>query len=166
MLAHSWADGTAAKIASWSTDAAPVGSGTWASTNFLGVEDPLDEGDRWYPLPGYSGFRKAGGVASGKDQAHNVSGAWSIAPPANQYSEVTLGTVASGGGGPIVRIDRNNAGQTGWLLFLAADNPTVSGIYKVNPDGSFTAARVFTPLIISGDKWRLTADGNNVTVSR
>ena len=29
----------------------------------ISIEDPLDEGDRWYPLPGYSGFRKAGGLA-------------------------------------------------------------------------------------------------------
>jgi chitodextrinase len=156
---------TNAKIAAWSTDAAPVSSGTSASSTFVGVENPLDEGDRWYPLPGYSGFRKAG-VAVGRDPGHNASGAWSITPAAKQYSEVTLGTVASGGGGPIVRIDRTNAGQTGWLLFLLADNPSLSGIYKMNPDGGFTAARLFTPIIVSGDKWRLTADLNTLDVAR
>jgi hypothetical protein len=156
---------TDAKIASWSTDAAPASSGTWASSSFTGVENPLDEGDRWYPLPGYSGFRKAG-VAIGRDAGHNASGVWSIAPPAKQYSEVTLGTVASGGGGPIVRIDRTNAGQTGWLLFLSFDNPAVSGIYKMTPNGAFTAARLFTPTVLSGDKWRLSADLNTLTVSR
>src|SRR5207245_2696895 len=124
-----------------------------------------DEADRWYPLPGYSGFRKAG-VAIGKDGAHTASGVWSIAPPAKQYSEVTLGTVARGGGGPVVRIDRTNNGQTGWLLFLAAENLSLSGIYKMNPDGSFTGVRLFTPAIVSGDKWRLTADGNTLEVFR
>jgi Divergent InlB B-repeat domain len=158
---------TDATIASWSTGAAPSSSGTWASSNFAGVEDPLDEGDRWFPLPGYSGFRKAGGLAIGKDGGHNLSGAWSISPPARQYSEVTLGTVGSGGGGPIVRIDRNNPGQTGWLLFLWVENPSFSGIYKVNPDGSFTAVRTFTPtVILAGDKWRLTANGNTLEVFR
>jgi hypothetical protein len=156
---------TDAVIASWSSGAAPVSSGTWASSNFAGVEDPLDEGDRWYPLPGYSGFKKTGGLAIGREWGHNASGVWSIAPPANQYSEITLGTVTSGGGGPIVRIDRNNSGQTGWLLFLSADNPSVSGIYKVTPDGGFTAARVFVPLLVSGDKWRLAANGNTLEVS-
>src|SRR5437870_4786670 len=98
---------TDAVIASWSTGAAPSSSGVWASTNFSGVEDPLDEGDRWYPLPGYLGFQKAGGFAVGKDTAqHNISGVWSIAPPQKQYSEVTLGAAARGGGGPVVRIDR------------------------------------------------------------
>ena len=63
-----------------------------------------------------------------------MAGVWSITPPATQYSEVTLGAVASGGGGPIVRIDRNNAGQTGWLLLLLASNPGSSGIYKLTPD--------------------------------
>jgi hypothetical protein len=155
---------TDAMIASWSSGAAPVPSGTWASSNFVGVEDPLDEGDRWYPLPTYSGFRKAGGVAMGRDWAHNASGVWSITPPAKQYSEVTLGTVTRGGGGPIVRIDRTNTGQTGWLLFLAAENPSVSGIYKMTPDGGFSAVALFTPLIVSGDKWRLTADGNTLEV--
>jgi putative addiction module component (TIGR02574 family) len=40
---------TDATIASWSSGAAPVSSGTWASSTFAGVENPLDEGDRWYP---------------------------------------------------------------------------------------------------------------------
>jgi len=162
---------TDAMIASWSSGAAPASSGTWASSTFAGTENPLDEGDRWYPLPGivgsysYSGFRKAGGLAVGLDGAHSISGVWSIAPPAKQYSEVTLGTVATGGGGPIVRIDRTNAGQTGWLLFLYADNPASSGIYKINPDG-FVPVQTFAATIVTGDKWRLTADGNTLTVSR
>jgi hypothetical protein len=155
---------TDAMIASWSCSNAPVSSGTWASSTFIGAEDPLDEADRWYPLPSYSGFRKAGGLAIGKDAGHNAAGVWSIMPPAQQYSEVTLGAVAQGGGGPIVRIDRTNTGQTGWLLFLSADTPSYSGIYKMNPDGTFTALRPFTPLIVSGDKWRLTANGNTLEV--
>jgi len=166
MLAYSSSTVANATIASWSTGAAPVSSGTWASSNFAGIENPLDEGDRWYPLPGYTGFRKAGGLASGLDWNHNVTGVWSITAPAKQYSEVTLGTVANGGGGPVVRIDRTNNAQTGWLLFLAADSPHVSGIYKINPDGSFTGVRLFTPLIVSGDKWRLAADGNILEVLR
>jgi fibronectin type 3 domain-containing protein len=97
---------------------------------------------------------------------HNLTGVWSISPPPTQYSEVTLGAVASGGGGPIVRIDRTNNGQTGWLLFLYQNSPTVSGIYKLTSDGGFTAVKTFTPTIVSGDKWRLTADGNLLTVSR
>jgi hypothetical protein len=165
MLAYA-GDGvvTNSMISSWSAGAAPASSGAWASSTFAGTENPLDEGDRWYPLPGYSGFEKTGGFAIGLESGHNASGVWSIMPPAKQYSEVTLGTVASGGGGPIVRIDRSNAGQTGWLLFLYADNPQSSGIYKMNPDGSFSAAQLFTPTIISGDKWRLTADGNTFEV--
>ena len=157
---------TNAKIASWSTDAAPASSGRWASSSFIGVENPLDEGDRWYPLPRYQGFQKAGGVASGLDSGHNASGVWSINAPPTQYSEVTLGTAASGGGGPIVRIDRNSPGQTGWLLFLYASGPSLSGIYKMTPDGGFNAVQLFTPTIVSGDKWRLTADMNTLTVSR
>ena len=154
------------KIASWSTDAAPTSSGTWASTNFAGVEDPLDEGDRWYPLPGYGGFKKAGAAIGVDPGNHEVAGVWSINAPAKQYSEVTLGAVASGGGGPVVRIDRTNNGQTGWLLFLYQNSPWISGIYKLTPDGGFTAVQTFTPTIVSGDKWRLTADGNTLTVSR
>ena len=154
------------KIASWSTDAAPTSSGTWASTNFAGVEDPLDEGDRWYPLPGYGGFKKAGAAIGVDPGNHEVAGVWSINAPAKQYSEVTLGSVASGGGGPVVRIDRTNNGQTGWLLFLYQNSPWISGIYKLTPDGGFTAVQTFTPTIISGDKWRLTADGNTLTVSK
>jgi hypothetical protein len=155
-----------ASIASWSAGAAPVSSGTWTSSDFAGVENPLDENDRWYPLPGYAGFRKAGGLASGLSTGHNASGVWSIAPPATQYSEVTLGTSVGGGGGPMVRIDRTNPGQTGWLLFLSADGTSGSGIYKVNPDGSFDLRRPFTPTIVPGDKWRLAADGNTLEVSQ
>ncbi|OLC49269.1 MAG: hypothetical protein AUH82_00960 [Chloroflexi bacterium 13_1_40CM_4_65_13] len=155
---------TDATVASWSTGPAPSSSGVWASTNFSGVEDPLDEGDRWYPLPGYQGFKKAGGFAVGKDTQHNISGVWSIAAPQKQYSEVTLGTAATGGGGPVVRIDRANTGQTGWLLFLWADNPTNSGVYKITA-GNFLPVRLFTPTaIVAGDKWRLTADGNTLEV--
>ena len=157
---------TNAVISSWSTGPAPVSSGTWTSTNFAGNENPLDEGDRWYPLPHYHGFKKAGGLASGIDPNHNLSGVWSIAPPQAQYSEVTLGTVSSGGGGPVVRIDRTNAGQTGWLLFLYADSPSSSGIYKMTPDGNFAAVQTFSPTIVAGDKWRLTADGNTLEVSK
>jgi len=156
---------TDAMISWWSSGAAASSSGTWASSTFAGVENPLDEGDRWYPLPTYSGFRKAGGFAIGRDWGHNASGVWSITAPAKQYSEVTLGTVATGGGGPIVRIDRSNSGQTGWLLFLWADQPAGSGIYKITPAG-FTAVLNFTPLIVSGDKWRLKADGNTLEVFR
>jgi hypothetical protein len=153
-------------IASWSAGPAPVAVGSWTSSKFAGTENPLDEGDRWYPLPGYAGFRKAGGFAIGLDSNHNASGVWSIAPSATQYSEVTLGAVTSGGGGPIVRIDRNNAGQTGWLLFLSADSPASSGIYKMTPDGNFAAAALFTPRLVSGDKWRLTATGSTLEVFR
>ena len=160
-----------AKIASWSTGAAPVSSGTWASTNFTGSEDPLDEGDRWYPLPSYSGFSKQDGLAIGKDPGHNAAGVWSITPPAKQYSQVTLGTVSSGGGGPIVRINRTANGQTGWLLFFWTYDPTLSGIYKLTSDS--TGAPIFTPVkyfpsapsIVAGDSWRLTADGNTLAVS-
>jgi IPT/TIG domain-containing protein len=163
-----YADGaiTNAVIASWSTGAAPISSGTWTSSNFAGTENPLDEGDRWYPLPGYAGFSKTGGQAIGLGSSHNASGVWSITPPASQYSEVTLGAVASGGGGPIVRIDRNNPGQTGWLLFLYADNPSSSGIYKMTPDANFIGVQLFTPTIVAGDKWRLTANGNTLNVYR
>ena len=157
---------TDATITSWATGPAPTSSGTWASTNFSGVEDPLDEGDRWYPMPGYQGFKKAGGFAVGKDAQHNLSGVWSIAPPQKQYSEVTLGTAATGGGGPVVRIDRANPRQTGWLLFLWADNPSNSGIYKI-VDGNFLPVQTFTPTaLVAGDKWRLTADGNTLEVFR
>src|SRR5882672_4869208 len=152
---------TDATITSWSTGPAPVSSGTWASSTFAGTENPLDEGDRWYPLAGapgangapYSGFKKLGGLAIGLDTGHNAAGVWSIAPPARQYSEVTLGTAASGGGGPIVRIDRTNPGR--------------SGIYKLI-HGNFTPVPGcgFTPTIVPGDKWRLTADGNTLTASR
>jgi chitodextrinase len=155
---------TNAMIASWSTGPAPVSSGTWDSSIFAGTENPLDEGDRWYPLPTYSGFRKTGGAIIGLNSAHNAAGVWSIAPPVTQYSQVTLGAVVSGAGGPIVRIDRSNAGQTGWLLFLYADNPSASGIYKMTPDGGFAAVRFFTPTIVSGDTWRLTADGNTLEI--
>ena len=164
MLAFSSTATTDAMIASWSTGPAPVSSGAWTSSTFVGTENPLDEGDRWYPLPGYSGFKKASGAAMGLASGHNASGVWSIVPPATQYSEVTLGTVASGGGGPIVRIDRTNVGQTGWLLFLWADNPTQSGLFKMNPDGTFTRVQTFAPSIVSGDKWRLTANGNTLEV--
>jgi Divergent InlB B-repeat domain len=160
---------TNATIASWSTGPAPASSGTWASSNFAGVEDPLDEGDRWFPLPGYQGFKKAGGFAVGKDGGHNISGVWSISPPARQYSEITLGTIASGAAGAVVRIDRNSPVPTGWLLFIYADNPSASGIYKIDPNanGGFAPIRTFTPdAILSGDKWRLTADGNTLQVSR
>jgi hypothetical protein len=165
MLAYA-GDGvlTNAMIASWSAGTAPVSSAAWASSTFTGIENPLDQGDRWYPLPGYSGFKEVGGLAIGRDANHNASGVWSITPPAKQYSQVTLGTVASGGGGPIVRIDRTNNGQTGWLLFLAPQNVTLSGIYKMNPDGSFTSEQLFAPTITPGDKWRLTADGNTLEV--
>src|SRR5712671_765413 len=158
---------TDASIASWSAGAANASSsGAWASSTFAGVENPLDEGDRWYPLPGYAGFRKAGGFAIGLSTGHNLEAVWSITPPPRQYSEVTLGTVASGGGGPMVRIGRVGAGQSGWLLFLWADNPSGSGIFMVNPDGSFTLKRAFTPTLFTGDKWRLTADGNTLEVFR
>jgi hypothetical protein len=166
MLVYADSAVTNAVISSWSTGPAPVSSGTWASTNFAGNENPLDEGDRWYPLPHYHGFKKAGGLASGIDPNHNLSGVWSIAPPPTQYSEVTLGTVSSGGGGPVVRIDRTNAGQTGWLLFLYADSPSSSGIYKMTPDGNFAAVQTFSPTIVAGDKWRLSADGNTLEVSK
>ena len=166
ILAYTNGSVTDATIASWSTGGAPTSSGTTASSTFVGVEDPLDEGDRWYPLPGYSGFKKTGGLATGRDSGHNASGVWSIAPPQRQFSEVTLGTVASGGGGPIVRIDRTASGQTGWLLSLVADNPPLSGIYKLNLDGTFAAARMFNPLIVPGDTWRLAADGNILEVFR
>jgi hypothetical protein len=158
-------DVTGARIGSWSTGAAPVSAGTRDSSTFNGTEDPLDEGDRWYPLPGYQGFRKAGGVVIGKDSGHNVSAVWSITPPARQYSEVTLGAVA-GGGGPMVRIDRTSATQTGWLLFLSTVNPAWIGIYKALPDGVFSLVRPFSATVLPGDKWRLAADGNTLEVFR
>jgi chitodextrinase len=159
------ADVSGARIASWSTGAAPASAGTSASSNFAGSEDPLDEADTWYPLPGYQGFKKVGGFAVGKEAGQNAAGAWSITPPANQYSEVTLGSVAGGGGGPIVRIDRTSAGQTGWLLFVSAADPTLTGIYKITP-GGFSFVQPFTAAVLPGDKWRLAATGNILEVFR
>src|SRR5260370_24881868 len=118
---------TDAMIASWSSGAAHGSSGTWASSTFAGIENPLDEGDRWYPLPTYSGFRKAGGLATGRDGGHNASGVWSIAPPARQYSEVTLGIVASGGGRALARSDRVNAGTSRWLAVRCARGRALAG---------------------------------------
>ena len=69
--------------------AAPVSSGTWASSTFAGTENPLDEGDRWYPLPFYRGFKKTGGHVIGLSSSENMAGVWSITPPATQYSQVT-----------------------------------------------------------------------------
>ena len=162
---------TDAKIASWSTGAAPVSSGTWASTTFDGAEDPLDEGDRWYPLPGSGqfNFKKAGGLAMSNSpyEMGLLSGVWGITPPATQYSEVTLGPVdPSSGGGVVVRIDRTNIGPTGWLLFVWADSSRWgSGIYKINPVGdTLTMVRPFSPTVAAGDKWRLTASGNTLEV--
>jgi hypothetical protein len=60
MLAFPSGAVTNAMIASWTGGAAPVSSGSNASSTFTGTENPLDEGDRWYPLPTYSGFRKMG----------------------------------------------------------------------------------------------------------
>ncbi len=169
---------TDAKIASWSTGAAPVSSGTWASTTFDGTEDPLDEGDRWYPLPlagsPLSGtrqfsFKKAGGVAITNSPYEQgvLSGVWGIAPPPTQYSEVTLGPVdPSSGGGVVVRIDRTSFGPTGWLLFVWADSArSGSGIYKLDPvsEGA-TLVRPFNPTVAAGDKWRLAASGNTLEV--
>ena len=162
---------TDAKIASWSTGAAPVSSGTWASTTFDGAEDPLDEGDRWYPLPGSGqfNFKKAGGLAMSNSpyEMGLLSGVWGITPPATQYSEVTLGPVdPSSGGGVVVRIDRTNIGPTGWLLFVWADSSRWgSGIYKINPVGdTLTMVRPFSPTVAAGDKWRLAASGNTLEV--
>src|SRR5260370_29019867 len=64
MLAYAGDGGvTNAKIASWSTAAAPVSSWTRASSTFTVIENPLAEGDRWYPLPVYYGFKQVGGLA-------------------------------------------------------------------------------------------------------
>jgi hypothetical protein len=162
---------TDATIASWSTGAAPTSSGTWASSTFDGTENPLDEGDRWYPLPGSSvfNFKKAGGVALSNSpfEMGLLSGVWGIAPPPTQYSEVTLGPVdPSSGGGVVVRIDRTNNGPTGWLLFLWADPARDgSGIYKINPVGeTLTMVRPFSPTVALGDKWRLAAAGDTLEV--
>jgi hypothetical protein len=161
---------TDATIASWSTGAAPASSGTWASSTFDGAEDPLDEGDRWYPLPGSSGFKKAGGLAMSNNpyEMSNLSGVWGIVPPPTQYSQVTLGPVdQSSGGGVVVRIDRSNIGPTGWLLFMWADSTrNGSGIFKLNPVGDATLVRPFFPIIVPGDKWRLAASGNTLEVFR
>ncbi len=169
---------TDAKIASWSTGAAPVSSGTWASTTFDGAENPLDEGDRWYPLPlagsplpgtRQFNFKKAGGVATSNSPYEQgvLAGVWGIAPPPTQYSEVTLGPVdPSSGGGVVVRIDRASFGPTGWLLFLWADSArNGSGIYKLDPVGEgATLVRPFNPTVAAGDKWRLAASGNTLEV--
>src|SRR5437870_13620239 len=36
----------------------------------------------------------------------------------------------------------------------------------MTPDGNFAAAQLFTPTIVPGDKWRLTADGSILEVFR
>ena len=42
MVAYAAGAVTNARIAAWSTGAAPVSSGTWASSTFAGTENPLD----------------------------------------------------------------------------------------------------------------------------
>src|SRR5216684_827186 len=122
----------AATIASWSTDAAPASVGDWDSSKFAGTaESPLNENDGWYPIPGTqpnAGIAKSGGLARGMVVGiHNLEGNWRITPPNDQYAQVTLGDVTSGGGGPMVRMTRTALIQNGYLLFIFIDTPGSSG---------------------------------------
>ena len=137
---------TDATIKEWSTGAAPASEGTWASSSFVGTEDPLNENDTWYPLPGFTGFKKSGGLAMSNNpyDMFNISGVWSITPTPTQYSEVTLGAVARGGGGPVVRIQRTNTGPTGWLLLLWADPSATSGLYAAMGATGVTGVDIYS----------------------
>src|SRR5207245_2508577 len=50
--------------------------------------------------------------------------------------------------------------------FLCVASHLVSGNYHMRPDGACTPVRLFTAPIVSGDKWRLTANGNTLDVFR
>lgn len=158
-------------IASWSTGAVSSSSATSDSSTFAGTEKPLDENDRWYPVCGASvgaGFLKNGGIARGTAAGiHNLEGSWGVSLPNDQFSQVTLGDVTSGGGGPMVRVNRNASGQSGYLLFIFKDTPALSGIYRNEVAiNSFTNLAPFTPTVTAGDVWKLTAVGTTLTAFR
>jgi len=158
-------------IASWSTGAVSSSIATSDSSTFVGTENPLDENDRWYPVSGAqlgAGFLKKGGLARGTVAGiHNLEGSWGVSLPNDQFSQVTLGDVTSGGGGPMVRVDRKASGQSGYLLFIFKDAPAMSGIYRNEAAvNSFTNLAPFTPTIAAGDEWKLTAVGTTLTAFR
>jgi hypothetical protein len=160
-----------ATIASWSTGAVSSSSATSDFSAFVGTESPLDENDRWYPVSGANpgaGFIKRGGLARGTIPGiHNLEGSWGVSLPNDQFSQVTLGDVTSGGGGPMVRVNRNASGQSGYLLFIFKDAPAMSGIYRNEAAiNSFTNLSPFTPTIVEGDVWKLTAVGSTLTAFR
>jgi len=97
---------------------------------------------------------------------HNLEGNWRITPPNDQYAQVTLGDVTSGGGGPMVRMTRTALIQNGYLLFIFIDTPGSSGIYRIEPvlnSFTFLTAVPTTPAPAVGDVWKLTAIGNTLT---
>src|SRR5262249_13079103 len=107
--------------------------------------------------------RRVNNVAIGSQNGnHNFAANWRITPPNDQYSQVTLGTVTSGGG-PMVRMDRG--AHTGFLLFIFQDAPSASGIYKWTGSDNFTLLQAFTPSRIqTGDTWALHAIGTSLDV--
>jgi len=107
-------------------------------------------------VPGYSGFRKAG-VAIGKDGATTLRRLEHRAA-AKQYSEVTLGTVATGGGGPIVRIDRTNLSRRDGC-YSSGPTPTQSAISRSTRTGPSPVANsppLSSPRQVEADRRRET----------
>ena len=162
---------TANEITAWQAGSVPAlatGSGSWDSSTFTGTDETsqggLDESDRWYVPDNVPPLWKIGAVIKGSDSAnHNFAANWRITPPNDQYAQITLGTVTSGGGGPMVRMNRG--AHTGYVLFISKNTPSASGIYAWTGGQDLTLLQAFTPSRIqAGDKWGLFANGTSLDV--
>ena len=167
---------TTSRIDSWNAGDQPAlsagsGSGVWDSSTFAGANETqqsgIDEGGRWYPsdITATVGvvWRVSNAAIGSRNGNHNIAGNWNITPPNNQYSQVTLGTVTGGGGGPMVRMSRG--AHTGYLLFIFPEAPSASGIYQWTGSDNFTLLQSFTPSRIqTGDTWGLYANGTSLDV--
>jgi hypothetical protein len=139
------------------------GSGACVSDNFIGAnQNPI--ASPWHIPTGSRAIQIKNDLAQGTSASPNENSAFctgSSSAPNNQYSEVTIGSVANDDfAGPAIRMSNGPTYYVAW----ARPSADLIYLYKL-VNGSFTQMTYFSGTVTVGTKVRLRASGSTLTVS-
>ena len=143
------------------------------SYGFTTTENPLSDGGLFSTMTTYGNLKvPSSGVCEPASTSQNANetytgacppgdtgGTW----PADQYAEITVGTINSiGFFGPGVRM--NAAGTTGYIV--AIQGGSGGTVYKISGSGTYTSIGTFAATSANGDVWRMTIVGTTITITQ
>ena len=137
-----------------------------ASSNFVGVEDPLSEGGAWVALTSFSPnggrFLKNNGALPNKPSPDIVGARTTAVVPTDQYSEIVVGHIQNASQvGAVVRVQASGPAVDSNYLWWASQADGQNSLFRLDANGTSFSVRQLMPTspVADGDRLRLIARG-------